>query len=92
MSQYVEPLLSSNNCVMVQNISDDISKAVLALYFENESWSGGRDVLDVKAYVGGYYLVYFEDPKGLHSSIAYKYLCKTSNVNLDHDRIIYRVF
>ena len=67
MSQYVEPLLSSNNCVMVQNISDMISKEDLRLYFKNESWSGGRDVLDVKAYVGGFYLVYFEDPKGLHS-------------------------
>ena len=67
MFQYDEPWLSSNNCVMVQNISDKISKEVLELYFENERRSGGRDVLDVNASVGGYYLVYFEDPKGLHS-------------------------
>ena len=66
MTKYREPFLSINNCVMVQNISDKISKEVLELYFKNERRSGGRDVLDDKAYVGGSYLVYFEDPKGLH--------------------------
>ena len=58
------------SCILVTGLKKETTDDTIALYFENEKRSGGKDVSQVERKGRDQALVYFEDPSSkIHLSV-----------------------